>query len=163
MGNPSDHQKLALEASLKATEDLLRQEELARSNTERAFQDALRRTYNQTHMDRLQTTLDSCDQKIVKYHEIITSITVQLQSAQEESNTKLKFIQQVRQLSHHIELADWMTKRLWLRILRIRVYVYRKGHHDDGEGHRWRLAGIGVENMRDLVTLYNGVDVEGLS
>jgi hypothetical protein len=122
-GCPFDHQRLALESSLESAKEALKTEEAKRSNTEQAFQDALGRTYNQTHMDRLQTTLDSCDQKIAKYHETITSIIVQLQSTQEESDTKLKFLQQVRQLSQHIESADWLTKWLWLRILRIRVYV----------------------------------------
>jgi chromosome segregation ATPase len=111
MGNPSDHKRLALESSLEATKETLEKEEAKRSNTERACQDALGRTYNQTHMDRLQTTLDSCDQKIAKYRETIVSITVQLQSAQEESNTKEKFLQQVRQLSQHIESAGWMTQK----------------------------------------------------
>jgi hypothetical protein len=46
MGNPSDHKKLALETSLEATQQLVKQEEFKRSNAERAFQGALQQTYN---------------------------------------------------------------------------------------------------------------------
>jgi len=152
---------LAQEASLGATKDLLKQEEFARSNAERVFQDGLRRTYNQAHMDRLQTELDSIGLRIANYYLTITRITAQLQSDQEKVNSKRKLFDQVRQFGQPIESADWLTKRLWLQLLQVWVYVYRKGHYDAGEGHRWRVWG--VENMRDLVKLYNGVDVEGLS
>jgi hypothetical protein len=86
-------------------------------------------------MDRLQTTLDTCDQKIANLHEVITDIIAQLQSFQEESNAAQKFLQQVRHLSQYIDSADWPAKRLWLQILRIKVCAYRKGHYDDGEGN----------------------------
>jgi DNA invertase Pin-like site-specific DNA recombinase len=111
-----------------------------RDNAQRALDNALTKVYDESTIEALTARLDEANRELRKREHERAKLEA-LAEARRYTDTQVSAaIEQLAEMGGRVQVADYTTKRRWLWLLGVRVYVYREGAYDDGAGNRWRVA-----------------------